>query len=126
MNPWPPSDTAEPAPPPKSGNIEDFIQSSFPNAEIGHFYLRMALREVMTSQWKVDNERELDEQMLLQFAKQSEDSKWHCLFHKDSKPCGSANRRKEHTKNHIRTHIEHLPFACSGDWYVSYRIYDTI
>src|SRR5271170_5749800 len=91
-------------------DTEEFIESSFPIDNLEHFKLRMELQKVMTSQWKIHNEMEPDEQMLLQFTLQSEDGKWYCLFQKDSEPCGSIATRKQHIKNHIRTHINHLPF----------------
>ena len=96
--------------------IEKFLMSSFPENP----HLREKLQEVMTSQWKIDNEREPAEQMLLQFAEQFGDGTWHCLFQKGGGPCGAGGRRG-HAIDHIRTHIDHLPFACPGDWYVICR-----
>jgi hypothetical protein len=72
-------DTAEKPPFPDSGNIEEFIESSFPPSH-EHPHLREKLREGMTAQWKIDNEDEPDEQILLQFAERFGDGKWHCLF----------------------------------------------
>jgi hypothetical protein len=104
-----PMNPKEPRPPPNLENIEGFIQSSFPFDNFEHFDLRMKLREVMISPWKLNNEEEPDGEILLQFSKKSEDNKWHCLFHRDSKPCEGATAKKEHAKNHIRAHINHLP-----------------
>jgi hypothetical protein len=107
----------EPGPSSGSGNMAVFLESSFPDDP----HLREKLRQVMSSQWKINNENEPDGQMLLQFAEQFEDGKWHCLFLEGGKPCKTGGGRREHTKNHIRTHIGHLPFACAGDWYIICR-----
>jgi hypothetical protein len=94
-----------------------FVEESFPTLDDDHFRKRVALYEVMNSDWKINNEMEPKEQLLLQFMTHDrQEGRWNCCFYELGKPCGKSFRPKDHAKGHIRTHLKHLPYACAQPW----------
>jgi hypothetical protein len=97
----------------------NFIEDSFPLSSDGHCDLRRALSRVMTASWKLHNVLEPRQGTLLDFLKYETDAKrWFCCFWIKGAPCRCSFSKKDQAKNHIRFHIEHLPFSCSsrGIW----------
>jgi hypothetical protein len=94
-----------------------FIEDSFPSNS--HCDLRRALARVMASPWKLQNLLEPRQSTLLEFLKYETGSKrWLCCFWIKGAPCSCSFSKKDQAKNHIRFHIEHLPFSCKsrGIW----------
>lgn len=91
-----------------------FINDSFPLSTPSHFGMRRALATVMTAPWKLQNVFEpRHSTLLLSFLEHREDSKrWFCCFYVKGVRCACNFSKKDQAKNHIRFHIEHLPFCC--------------
>ncbi|PVF98167.1 hypothetical protein CPB86DRAFT_814897 [Serendipita vermifera] len=96
-------------------DIQGFILRSFPYGTPDFERYQKALEVVMLDEWKVKNQREPSNDVLLQFMWKDEvEDKWRCRFWDNGAPCESACRKAEHAKNHVRRHINHRPFACDG------------
>lgn len=93
-----------------------FINDSFPLPTPGHFSMRRALATVMNAPWKLQNVFEpRHSTLLLGFLEYREANKrWFCCFYVKGVRCPCNFSKKDQAKNHIRFHIEHLPFRCSN------------
>ncbi|KAG8773654.1 hypothetical protein FRC15_001888 [Serendipita sp. 397] len=99
---------------------QNFISDSFPSDSDDHYLKRDALAQVMTASWKVNNEMEPHESLLLQFMRlDASTNRWTCCFHTGGatgtggqQPCGSSYKKKDQAKGHVRFHLQHFPFAC--------------
>jgi hypothetical protein len=108
------------SPLPSSLTTHSTLLQFFPLDNDEHRVKREALKAVIQSSWKQNNEFEPEASLLLQFMSlDPTEGRWHCTFWKDGGPCGCSCKKRDHAKGHIRSHIDHLPFVCNSHWYVS-------
>ncbi|KAG8758324.1 hypothetical protein FRC14_000275 [Serendipita sp. 396] len=81
----------------------------FPHDSQAH--LRRALFHVLNAPWKLANEREPTDEVLLQFTVRS-GKLYQCAFYKAEGRCVKEFDRKDRVLDHIRTHIDLQPFVC--------------
>lgn len=101
--------------------VEDYeeYKSFFPESTERHRQLRIAMHEVMTSEWKLRNELEPTSRDLLQFSSKvfGKDgvTTFKCLmWHGKSEECDKTWNRAERILAHLRGSIDLRPFACEG------------
>lgn len=95
------------------------IEESFPLPTQNHLDLRRALEAVLASPWKIQNAFEPRHDVLTAFLHSDADRKrWSCSFWAGGTPCTCSFSKKDQAKNHVRFHINHLPFSCrsKGTW----------
>ncbi|CCA71451.1 hypothetical protein PIIN_05390 [Serendipita indica DSM 11827] len=89
---------------------EGFVKMSFPLHTTDHLLKREALRSVMISSWKLNNQFEPEASLLLQFMRHdTTEGRWYCSFWRDGKACPCSCKKKDHAKGHIRSHLDLLP-----------------
>jgi len=72
---------------------------------------REALDEILRAPWKIANQREPQDDLLLQFT--TRDGRFYkCDFWRGNEKCVKEFDRKDRALDHIRTHIELQPFVC--------------
>jgi len=101
------------------GKHSAFIEDSFPLSTEDHSKLRSTLAVIMSSPWKLQNTFEPRQSTLLDFlGYETMTKRWTCRFWSKGCPCSCSFTKKDQAKNHIRFHIEHLPFSCDrrGIW----------
>jgi hypothetical protein len=105
---------------------EDYAEyrHHFPQDTEAHRKFRVAMHDIMHSQWKDLNDLEPTSAVLLQFSKRSTRGDgvtiYKCLLHHQGKACTKSWNRSERMLAHIRRVINLRPFACEGDgqlWY---------
>ncbi|KAG8811008.1 hypothetical protein FRC18_003714 [Serendipita sp. 400] len=117
------TETSSSAPSPHAMTIEsgrsspalpaNFVDVSFPLPTGDHPRLRERLREVMDSDWKLEDRLESDRNHILQFTPQDSTSgNFSCLFWGDSIPCRRTFSKSQHALTHVRKHIQHRPYVC--------------
>jgi hypothetical protein len=101
------------------GTIESFISSSFPPGTPDWERRRQYLREILTSSWRLRNEQEPNPDILLRLMDKI-NGVWDCGFYENGVKCSSCSAtRRIQAVEHVRRHIDLLPFACEGEpWYV--------
>jgi hypothetical protein len=93
--------------------ITDFVCKSFPDGTPSFEAYRVALRQVLNSEWKRNNTQEPHKSHLLQFIVMN-GTKWECLFYVGPERCSCSSTRKIQALEHIRRHIKLEPFVCVG------------
>lgn len=103
----------------------EFVDRSFPLATEDHAHKRELLKTIMSSPWKLTNEFEPQEGLLVHFLRQdTQTARWDCTFSDGNRPCGASFSKRDQAKSHIRVHIKHYPYACKdrGLWRVIFWV----
>lgn len=99
---------------------EDYeeYKNYFPEDTDQHKRLRIAMHDVMTSEWKIRDELEPTSRDLLQFCVKTVGAEgsttFKCLMYHNKKPCEDTWNRAERALAHVRKFIDLRPFPCEG------------
>lgn len=86
-----------------------YLQTFFPGDR--NIRRREALHEILSAQWKIENQREPQDELLLQFTTR-EGKYYKCAFWRGNEKCMKEFDRKDRALDHVRTHIDLQPFIC--------------